>query len=95
MVGFLFHLPGPGNVISHRWGGQEGAVAFGCRQQCGGLEEVGFCSRHEASTQGWRGRGSMQNSSGTSYLLALYLDLLASRGSLLGLLQSSASGLVV
>lgn len=30
-----------------------------------------------------------------SYLLALYLDLLASRGSLLGLLQSSASGLVL
>lgn len=32
---------------------------------------------------------------GQSYLLALYLDLLASRGSLLGLLQSSASGLVL
>lgn len=33
--------------------------------------------------------------SGRVHLLALYLDLLASRGSLLGLLQSSASGLVL
>lgn len=45
------------------------------------------CSTQRAAVSCWQ---AMQ-----SYLLALYMDLLASRGSLLGLLQSSASGLVL